>query len=1202
MASDANGAVMHPEDHPVVAQLNSLKAAFDRVQDELYRNSVKLQSHYFKASNEQDRIQHLEQENKALKDELEILRQTPHPDTLPQSHPAVPQVQQLTLSLRKLSDQLSNTEDTLLQRTTELSNAKSDAVKAKLGEEKAYELAARIRGREEASRQRERELEWKLRSLEEQGKMSDIAMKEYASLVRSLEAKMGKGGAGRLSTSSSGSRNSSASGGSAPTLEASFSEGKRNLKRVMDDMHSEVASLHAKIEELQLEKEELIAKLEAQAKSCDADRLARSQAEFELDKLKVDDNTATKMVARYMYVASIYLSSIRICMLTLSLTYRKFSQLQTDTLQTTISTLKSRHAASIDSLSSQLYTLSNQLQASQASLERFQTALDELGGDIMRESFGRRNEVALRIKLVEREERVSEQLEKWVQRAAEERERSAHGDDDHGVLEGMIREAKLILASLNAPPTLPPPLLLQDEEDAVDSKATETTQVTATLGRLVIAQYLVDQLKDELQYELSCKLRLRRMVAELGGDISVDAEFLPEDIWEPPEGWMSEVPVRPPPPATITEHVPSPTNTRTAGSADAATTPTTLVTATTLTTTTAANPSSVSPATTPSAEATTTLSPKAQQAATSLLLELEELEFEANHVRALSPLLVPAPSPPAESPVTTGDVKENASLAAGNGGAGQHEDENGHEDGDGEGVQADASTPRVGSSSLVVESTQEGTVEQDVEVKEEEEEEKEEEKDEEGGRTEEKIEAEAEQTAAAVDVAPEPSSVPPPDVDTSADSSRPVETEEEQEEGDDEDDNDDVGGKAIVEASAGVLTPLAKSIPLVSISQPDSFNDMIPVPHSAPAVLNPSRGAPPPSQPEAAVVDSVLATTSESSSTPTPVFVSTSETTEQETTQSKSTPFTHPLLPKLAETAHRYDNLQRSFKDCHLSLQSLKSSITAPTKAQPNVIPKEILEAILERLNDFVEDARVELEIRKSDEAVLCKGYETLLSVPGALEGYSSALPGSASSSSGGFGLGLMSPPGSASGSLSASVSSFFKPLRSAPPGMFRSQTPTNGNGKAGMGGLGEVEDQIQAFIDGTEPSIVKAMEGFRRKLGDAEHDIAALKKAVHQALDVPPPSTRVWAVISYPPVSWYYHFHVINFELFIFVVLVAQKSSCQRLLFVPCTVIASTATATATTTVAEFDLRKRDDEPSAEAFTLFRKYAEETSQSSRPP
>jgi chromosome segregation ATPase len=106
-------------------------------------------------------------------------------------------------------------------------------------------------------------------------------------------------GKGRTSTSSSVSRNSS-SAGNAPTLEASFAEGKRGLKRVMDDMHGEIAMLHAKIEELQSEKEELTAKLEAQANSCESDRLARSQAEFELDKLKVDDNTATKMVARYM--------------------------------------------------------------------------------------------------------------------------------------------------------------------------------------------------------------------------------------------------------------------------------------------------------------------------------------------------------------------------------------------------------------------------------------------------------------------------------------------------------------------------------------------------------------------------------------------------------------------------------------------------------------------------------------------------------------------------------------------------------------------------------------------------------------------------------------------------------------------------------------------------------------------------------------
>ncbi|KAJ2925718.1 hypothetical protein H1R20_g11375, partial [Candolleomyces eurysporus] len=1146
---------MHLEDHPVVTQLNSLKAAFDRVQDELHRNSVKLQSHYFKTSNEHDRIQHLEQENKALKDELAILRQTPHPDTLPQSHPAVPQVQQLTLSLRKLSDQLSSTEEILLQRTNELVNAKSDVVKAKLSEEKAYELAARIRGREQASKERQRELEWKLRSLEEQEKMSDIAMKEYANLVRSLEAKMGKG---RPSTSSSGSRNSSSTA-NAPTLEASFAESKRNLKRLMDDMHGEIGALHARVEELQSEKEGMVSELDAQAKSCEADRLAQSQAQFELDKLKVDDNTATKMVARYM----------------------KFSQLQTDTLQTTISTLKSRHAASIDSLSSQLYTLSNQLQASQASLERFQTALDELGGDIMRESFGRRNEVALRIKMAGREERLSEELGRWARKAEERRA-------DDGILDEMIQGAKAILSSLDAPHTLP---LLFLPDDAASSNPSNPTQLNGTLGRLVTAQYLVDQLKDELQYELSCKLRLRRLVAELGGDVSLDDEFLPEDVWVPPEGWMSEVPLP-------SDRAPSPANTTTTAVATVAA-PSTAATATTGSTKTATLTTATTspvPVTTPSPEATTTLSPKAQQAANSLLLELEALELEVTHVdvgRGVSPSPAP-PAPPSDgaTPLPTRDVDGDEDKNAG------IDEEGDREDGELE-SNANASTPRV-ESSISLELSPSKPEPGVVEYREEDEKEGKavgggeqtvvlEEEEEEGKKEEEDIAAEDTAPSPVNDEGSIPVPVPVPVIiDTSVVTGS---AEEEQ----DEEDGDDIGGdKAASQSSAGMLTPLANSIPLVSISQPDSFDDRLEdpvtglIPQSAPAVLHSTRSVSPPSQP---VADSVQST---SSSTSAPALASSTSTeiAAPETSEIESTPFTHPLLPELAKTSRRYDDLQRSFKDCHLSLQSLKSSITT---ASSNAIPREILEAILERLNDFVEDARVELEIRKSDEAVLCKGYETLLSVPGALEGYSSALPGSALSSSG-FGLGLMSPPASASGSLSASVSSFFSPLRSAPAQVFRSQTPTNGhanrNGNGSAMGLGDVEDQIQAFIDGTEPSIVKAMEGFRRKLGDVEHDIAALKMAVHQDSSSSPlsPSSPLSEENAQPQSQSASQESKFQSESG----LLSPTPRCQRLFFVAC-IITSATPATTAASLAEFDLRKRNDQSSVETFTFIGKYAEET-------
>lgn len=263
-------------------------------QDELHRNSAKLQSYFHETSNEHDRIHDLELENQLLKDELSALRQTPHPSTLPQSHPAVSQVQQLTLSLRKLSDQLTHTEASLLNRTTELTHARSELSKAKIQEEKAYELAARIRGREEALSARVQEMEWKVREAQEREKMAEVVIGEYANLVRKLEGRATKNDAlnEQLSNGTAGSM-----------LEDGLSQGKLGLKRLMGEMEEEISGLQSQLQVLQMEKEDLEARVDAQAKSAEADRLARTQAEFELEKMKVDDNTAAKMVSRYMWVS-----------------------------------------------------------------------------------------------------------------------------------------------------------------------------------------------------------------------------------------------------------------------------------------------------------------------------------------------------------------------------------------------------------------------------------------------------------------------------------------------------------------------------------------------------------------------------------------------------------------------------------------------------------------------------------------------------------------------------------------------------------------------------------------------------------------------------------------------------------------------------------------------------------------------------------
>ena len=193
--------------HPLLLELNSLKSAVSRfqvasynntipihlpllyVQDEAHASAVKLQRYSLDTANAHERAVNLERENDWLKAEIAILRANPTPS--PPS--SVEQVQQLTLSLRRLSEKLTLTEDALSSKTAELAQANADLLKARLAAENAYELAARVHGREEAVKIRETELQWRLTSAEEGKMISLVAVGEYVNLVRSLEARMGLG-------------------------------------------------------------------------------------------------------------------------------------------------------------------------------------------------------------------------------------------------------------------------------------------------------------------------------------------------------------------------------------------------------------------------------------------------------------------------------------------------------------------------------------------------------------------------------------------------------------------------------------------------------------------------------------------------------------------------------------------------------------------------------------------------------------------------------------------------------------------------------------------------------------------------------------------------------------------------------------------------------------------------------------------------
>jgi hypothetical protein len=189
--------------------------------------------------------------------------------------------------------------------------------------------------------------------------------------------------------------------------------------------------------------------------------------------------------------------------------------------------------------------------------------------------------------------------------------------------------------------------------------------------------------------------------------------------------------------------------------------------------------------------------------------------------------------------------------------------------------------------------------------------------------------------------------------------------------------------------------------------------------------------------------------------TPQPDKVEDTSTADGSVASASTSSRTHLLLADLRQAKTRYDGMQRAFRDCHVALKALHGDL-GESQASSSMISlgpashSPVLRAAIERLSDFTEDARVELEIRIADEERTILGYETLLSVPGALT-------------------------------------------------------------SAAADDMTDVESEIRLFVTGEDSAVQKALRTFGRKLEDAQHDIAAVKRAMHESpapeLDQVPPS-----------------------------------------------------------------------------------------------
>ena len=657
--------------------------------------------------------------------------------------------------------------------------------------------------------------------------------------------------------------------------------------------------------------------------------------------------------------------------------HRQFSQTSTNTLQSTLSTLKTRHAATLSTLTSTSYSLTSNLRSAENTIERLRTSLDELGRDIMKESYGRRREVALRVKLLGREEKILEGLRRWLRKgeeAASDFENEAENGQSRvrAALLGMTQDARILLESLD------------------DGLVTDSVSLSGSLARVVLAQGLVDGLVEELKTETARRMDLEKAIVQEGQVTSSPIVLLEDsDINQPP---------------LVLDEQESPPNASTF---------------------------------LPRLEVIPIHSPKSQ---------LDEELQSAAYCSPIDPIILHTPNLTTKNdpiPVALDLTDNTVNTVA------EHKPLPFHHH------QSDHLTTKQASNSVFSESAT-GAESPPVDI----------------------------QSTLS-------SSIPVRDSVIDANVAQPLHISPEIpnsviEEGDTNKQSDSVIVQTDVafqdmDLLVGPSLPTVVELePRVELAIDDSVSS---APSHSPSNLQSVADLSVPSSP-------VISLPTAPSTGQSPVFA------EKEESQA-SMPL--PLLTELSKISHRYDDFQRAFRDCHLALEGLKASLgfssssitldrqlNRPTGEKPpeltltrtSIIPTDVLHAAVSRLDDYTEDVRVEVEIRISDEEVLARGYEVLLCVPEALC------------------------------SSSAPESSLLSPLQANQPQPRRhhdqSQPPDEDqdvnfrDSPSIPPTQSELEIQVQSFIIGTDPSVIKAREGFSKKLDDIQHDIAVLKRAIH--------------------------------------------------------------------------------------------------------
>lgn len=219
---------------------------------------------------------------------------------------------------------------------------------------------------------------------------------------------------------------------------------------------------------------------------------------------------------------------------------RSFSQSSTDVLQAALTSTKTRHAATVATFTARIEQAERAILNERAQSEKLRRALDDATQDISRATYGRRREISLRMALLVREERIVEDLRRWVRKTSEALDPAADlhepptqlndSQSPHAVGPPEVDSMRAsLVAALSAASEV---LRSIDGQPPEDRKTEEPSN--GSVARLILAQDTLASLVMDLQDETEGRLALVRQLHPGAMDPS-SAKTLPS-----PPGAISE--------------------------------------------------------------------------------------------------------------------------------------------------------------------------------------------------------------------------------------------------------------------------------------------------------------------------------------------------------------------------------------------------------------------------------------------------------------------------------------------------------------------------------------------------------------------------------------------------------------------------------------------------------------------------------------